>query len=135
MASTRHEVPSATPMDTAVWPPVTTFGRVLPAVLPVPSCPCVLRPQQRTAPPEERPQVCVQDTSTCFQVVDFPTRVGRDLSAYEPMPSWPNRLRPQHQSDPLVLVAQVVQPPAETVFHFPGTCCRFSDCLVVPWPS
>ena len=103
------------------------------SVLPIPSCPYVLSPQQAISPSSQSTQVCLFPTETCESPCPLLGRWewGRespDISAIVspiqsvlPIPSCPYVLPPQHTSaseEELLMIAHACIPPASIAVAF-----------------
>jgi len=95
---------STTPEDS----PETWTGTELFFVVPFPSWPERLRPQQRTPPPAATAQVWAPPAAISTTPEASPvTWTGTELFFVVPFPSWPERLSPQQLTPPDVVMAQV----------------------------
>ena len=94
----------------------TVTGVVLESVVPSPSWPYVLSPQQRTEPSSSAAQVWCspEDSATASSWEGMSARIASQLSLTESLPSWPYALLPQQPTEPLCRIAQVCSPPDET---------------------
>ena len=72
-----------------VSPPPTPSGVVLPVVVPSPSWPLLLSPQQYAAPTVVMPQVFRNPALTAAKVSPPETAAGVELLVVVPLPSWP----------------------------------------------
>src|SRR5450432_2448960 len=118
--------------------PVTVTGRFESVVVPLPSWPERLLPQQRTVPDERRTQVVCAPAVMPTTALAFATVTGSDELVLFPLPSWPRKLKPQHWTPPVESTAQVWEPPvaiATTVPAKPTTETGTSELVVVPLPS
>ena len=101
--TTQVLMPPAAIATTGPPRPTTSTGVRLPAVVPLPSWPERLRPQQLTPPAIVSAQVC-QELALIATIV-FPalvksTSTGTRLLVVVPLPSWPASLAPQHFTPP-----------------------------------
>jgi hypothetical protein len=76
-------------------PPETLVGDVLFVVVPSPSCPVPLSPQQYAAPLTRRPHIEVSPASIEEKVRPPETATGESLCVLVPSPTSPDALRPQ----------------------------------------
>src|SRR5438094_10525809 len=96
--------------------PATSTGTALLVVVPLPSSPTVLKPQQYAAPPVVSPHVKPLPVLTTAKLSPPETSTGVPLPVVEPSPSWPQVLSPQQYAAPPVLTPHVWSPvPALTV--------------------
>src|ERR1035437_8557912 len=93
--------------------PLTATGVELSVVVPLPSSPGPLDPQQRTELSVRRAQVWRKPAEIVVAVVMPLTATGVELFVVVPSPSWPQLLSPQQRTEPPVRRAQVLLPPAE----------------------
>src|SRR5439155_7097056 len=118
------------PLTVAKLSPTTTAtGAVLqgalpgqssgPVVVPIPSSPSPLYPQQYAAPLVAMPQACVPKgleppaAALTSAKIDPPvTTAGTELLVVVPFPSSPLALSPQQYAAPLVVMPQVCRKPA-----------------------
>src|SRR5437764_7903932 len=92
--------------------PATTLGRVPFDSVPLPSCPSLLKPQQRRLPSASSAHVCdVAPPATTF--ARPATGAGVERVVVVPSPSWPSRLPPQQRTEPSASSAHVCSPPAQ----------------------
>ena len=94
---------------------LASAGRV---VVPSPSSPLPLSPQQRTAPAVVSAQLeaMVLPAAIAATPLDRPTTcTGVSRLIVVPSPSWPEKLLPQHLAAPAVVTAQLCAPPADTL--------------------
>jgi hypothetical protein len=90
--------PALTPAKLTL--PATSTGVDRFVVVPSPSWPNPLSPQQYAAPLATRPQVWVPFTLIAANVTIPETATGVDLFVVVPSPSWPNELSPQQYTAP-----------------------------------
>ncbi len=108
------------------------FFRVL---LPMPSSPRSLLPQQNIAPVVFTAHVCSQPAETEAHPVPF-TSCGVQRWVASPIPSWPRVFMPQQNSSVVSLMPQVVAPLVLMDDHSaPPTCTGVTLSLLVPMPS
>ena len=81
--------PMRAPDTDVLSPPKTATGTRLPVVVPLPSWPSPLVPQQYAAPPVVRPQMWNVETLIDAKVIPAATRVGVLLVVIPPI--WPVR--------------------------------------------
>jgi hypothetical protein len=117
---------------------VANTGVVELVVLPLPSWPFVLSPQQLTAPVVETPQEWARPAEMSTSVARPLTGTG--LGVLAPLlPSCPLEFRPQHFAVPSVIAAQVWNAPAAIVVGRgevrPTTVTGVDDGAVSPFPS
>jgi hypothetical protein len=76
-------------------------------MVPSPSCPPVLAPQQWAAPLGVDPQVCTAPTLMTAKVRPPATSWGLVLVLFVPSPNWPNELSPQQYAALVLVTAQL----------------------------
>jgi len=84
----------------------TATGVVLPSLVPSPSWPSKLLPQQSVAPPLIRAQVSFPPAATAVAPLTPETETGVDPPVVVPLPSSPSSLAPQHSTVPPLKRAQ-----------------------------
>ncbi len=92
---------------TKVSPPETGTGLNLAVVVPSPSWPEMLPPQQYAAAPAVMPHVYENRALTAAKVSPPETGTGLDLAVVVPSPSWPELLRPQQYAVPPIVTPHV----------------------------
>jgi hypothetical protein len=93
----RYRGSSSHPVANRFYGNVDTFtGTELWVVVPFPSCPLLLRPQQASAPVALRAQACESPTWISTALVRLLTVTGTRLGVVVPFPSCPCELSPQH---------------------------------------
>src|SRR5215208_860223 len=93
-----------------VSPPATRVGVRRSVVVPSPSCPLVLSPQQYGTPAAVRPQLysATVGTETLRKESPPSTATGAAFTSERaPFPSWPWALYPQQYAAPVVATAQL----------------------------
>src|SRR5687767_5739261 len=100
--------------------PDTTTGVLLLVVVPTPSWPDSLWPQQRTLPLVYRPQVWLPPTLTDAHVLAVPTRGTLPCGSRSPTPVWPYGLRPQQYRRLAALMPHALWSPASTALYAPS---------------
>src|SRR5207249_4229317 len=90
-----------------VSPPPTPSGVVLPVVVPSPSWPLLLSPQQYAAPTVVMPQVFRNPALTAAKVSPPETAAGVELLVVVPLPSWPWLFSPQQYAAAALVTPQV----------------------------
>jgi hypothetical protein len=106
-----------TPIDTAESMPATAVGAPSsPPMVPLPSCPSKLSPQQITCPPSVSAHVWLFPAASCTTPPRPGTAagVGWLLPPVVPSPSWPRKLSPQHDTVCVARSAQVWFVPVAT---------------------
>jgi hypothetical protein len=104
-------------------------------VVPSPSCPVMLLPQQWTAPPASA-HVCVSPSASAVTPVKPSTTTGVLLLTSEPSPSWPASFEPQHETSPPTIAHEYSVPVATAVAPvIPATCTGTVLSSVVSLPS
>ena len=113
-------------------------------LVPSPSWPAQLDPQQYAVPPATRPQVCAAPATSAVKVRPPLTATGAvrlaELSPSTPLvpsPSWPYPFRPQQYAVPPVARPHVCAPPATSAVYVrpPLTGNGTSRLVTVPSPS
>src|SRR5262245_32281419 len=92
--------------------PVTTTGVGESLLLPLPSCPSLLCPQQRAVLSASSAQLCSKPAVTAMAVVIPATLRADPEGAFVPSPSWPKLLLPQHCTPPADVTWQLWFAPA-----------------------
>src|ERR1700733_13963967 len=87
--------------------PLTATGVDESVVVPFPSSPYVLSPQQSTVPPVRRAQAWTSPPAMAVVLVRPLTGTGVPESVVVPFPSWPFALAPQQSTVPPVRRPQV----------------------------
>ena len=144
-----HMVNSA-PHDTAVhaltehWTGArrlsSSLGLVL-AMLPTPSCPCLLLPHAYALPSAVTTTVCdlPQAPSTTLMPASALTSVGADLLSTSPRPSWPVSFLPQVNTRPSVAITMhmdVALPPHTFAMLMPlSVAIRVGSMMFGYWSS
>src|SRR5215471_9803566 len=111
-------------MEVPAPSPVTIAGTGRLRIVPSPSCPAVLAPQQRIAPLWRIAQVCCAPVATATGSVNVGTRTGRGCDAPPALPSWPVLLAPQQKSPEARVAAQVWLTPVATWVTPVSGCTR-----------
>src|SRR5689334_10039216 len=100
-----REPDAARPTSPAMSP--TELGRSCPAVVPSPSCPRSLAPQQSTPPAARSTQVWRAPATIVLASARPRMSTGSTQLLRVLLPSWPSRLSPQQTIVLFVLIAQV----------------------------
>src|SRR5688500_9310303 len=141
--------PQVCPMNppAMIWaktiPPLTGTGENLEAVVPSPSAPKALAPQQNALPALVRPQVWLPSPADRDANTTVPeTGAGAEWAAWSwaPMPSWPPPLWPQQYAWPAWVSPQVYprsNPPAVICWNTspPVTATGPARSVVLPSPT
>jgi hypothetical protein len=94
--------------------PATLTGTAVFIVVPLPSWPELLSPQQYAVSPVVTPQLWLVPALTVAKMKPPKTATGTALFIVVPLPSWPELLSPQQYAVPPVVTPQLWLPPALT---------------------
>src|SRR5262245_1690030 len=119
--------------------PPTSTGVLELAEPPLPSCPELFAPQQRTDPPASTAQASLPPTDSATASWMPVTATAVVASANVPLPSWPSPFSPQQRTPPLESSAQLCRNPAPTAIAVlpvrPETLTGTAEAWPAPLPS